>query len=615
MNAIILAAGMGRRLKELTANNTKCMIKVNDITLIERMLRQLDVLNLAKIIIVIGYEGQKLRDFIRTLDIKTEIVYVNNPIYDRTNNIYSLSLARDYLLEDDALLLESDLILEDGLLEELIKDKRETLAVVDKYQSWMDGTVVKIDSEDNIVDFIPGNKLVFSDTPSYYKTVNIYKFSRQFSESRYTPFLDAYLKVLGNKEYYEQVLRVIYLLDKPGIKAKRLEGQLWYEIDDIQDLDMASTVFTENADERLASLRKRFGGCWRYPKLTDYCYLVNPYFPPAELVDEMQASFAKLMLQYPSGLEVNSLLAAKNFGVPQENTVVGNGASELIKALMEQLAGKVGIIRPTFEEYANRCDEVNRVEFIPDNEDFSYSSNDVISYFGDKCINSLVLINPDNPSGNYISKTDVLKIVKWANTNNINLIVDESFVDFSDFEGDSLINSRIVREFTNLIVVKSISKSYGVPGLRLGILVSGNEELIENISKAVAIWNINSFGEFFMQIVEKYSKDYEEALVRLRVARRRFVDGLNSVPYLRVVPSQANFVMCEVKGHYTAAWLTRELLVRYDVLIKDLSPKIHSEDGRQYVRITVRTEEENNLLVQHLRELGLGVDGVSGTAT
>jgi len=606
MNAIILAAGMGRRLKELTANNTKCMVRVNGITLIERMLRQLDVLDLAKIIIVVGYEGQKLINYIRTLGIKTEIIYINNPIYDRTNNIYSLSLARDYLLEDDALLLESDLIFEDSLLEELIKDRRETLAVVDKYQSWMDGTVVKIDSGDNIVDFIPGNKLVFSDAPSYYKTVNIYKFSKQFSESRYTPFLDAYLKVLGNKEYYEQVLRVIYLLDKPGIKAKRLEGQLWYEIDDIQDLDMASTVFTENADERLASLRNRFGGCWRFPKLTDYCYLVNPYFPPAELINEMQASFAKLMLQYPSGLQVNSLLAAKSFGVPQKNVVVGNGASELIKAVMEQLAGKVGVIRPTFEEYANRYDKVNIVEFTPNNENFSYSSDDVISFFGDKCINSLVLINPDNPSGNYISKTDVLKIVEWANINNINLIVDESFIDFSDFEGDSLINNSIIKEFTNLIVVKSISKSYGVPGLRLGILVSSNGELIENISKEVSIWNINSFGEFFMQIVEKYNKDYQQALVKLRDARHKFINGLNLIPYLRVIPSQTNFVMCEVKKPCTAAWLTRELLTEYDVLIKDLSPKIHSGNKRQYVRITVRTEEENNLLIQHLRELELG---------
>lgn len=135
MQGMILAAGMGRRLKELTENNTKCMVKVNGVTLIERMLRQLDRLNLDRIVIVVGYEGQKLMDYIATLDISTPIVYVDNPIYDRTNNIYSLGLAKDYLLQDDTLLLESDLIFEDSVLQALADDPRETLALVDKYES------------------------------------------------------------------------------------------------------------------------------------------------------------------------------------------------------------------------------------------------------------------------------------------------------------------------------------------------------------------------------------------------------------------------------------------------------------------------------------------------
>ena len=135
MQAIILAAGMGRRLKELTQDNTKCMVKVNGVTLIERMLRQLESQHLSRIVIVVGYQGQKLIDFIATLNIQTPIVYVNNPIYDKTNNIYSLFLARDYLCKEDTLLLESDLIFEDAVLAELVNDSRETLALVDKYES------------------------------------------------------------------------------------------------------------------------------------------------------------------------------------------------------------------------------------------------------------------------------------------------------------------------------------------------------------------------------------------------------------------------------------------------------------------------------------------------
>ena len=133
MQAIILAAGMGKRLKDLTRYNTKCMIKVNGVTLIDRMLHQIEKLHLSRIIIVVGYEGQKLIDYIATLDIQTPIIYINNPIYDKTNNIYSLALAKDWLCKEDTILCESDLIFEDSVLDALVSDPRETLALVDKY--------------------------------------------------------------------------------------------------------------------------------------------------------------------------------------------------------------------------------------------------------------------------------------------------------------------------------------------------------------------------------------------------------------------------------------------------------------------------------------------------
>ena len=131
MHAIILAAGMGKRLKELTQNSTKCMVKVNGVTLIDRMLHQIENLHLSRIIIVVGYKGQKLIDYIGTLGIQTPIEYINNPVYEKTNNIYSLALAKDWLRKDDTLLFESDLIFEDSVLEALVNDPRETLALVD----------------------------------------------------------------------------------------------------------------------------------------------------------------------------------------------------------------------------------------------------------------------------------------------------------------------------------------------------------------------------------------------------------------------------------------------------------------------------------------------------
>lgn len=601
MQAIILAAGMGKRLKDLTQNNTKCMVKVNGVTLIDRMLHQIEKQHLSRIVIVVGYEGQKLIDYITTLDIQTPIVYVNNPIYDKTNNIYSLALAKDWLCKEDTILFESDIIFEDSILEELVKDSRETLALVAKYESWMDGTCVKLSDDDDIEAFVPGKKFKFDEIDSYYKTVNIYKFSKHFSETHYVPFLDAYQSALGQNEYYEQVLRVITMLDEPEIKAKRLNGQLWYEIDDIQDLDIATSMFIPDEDQRVELLSGRYGGYWRYPQLIDFCYLVNPYYPPQKLMDEIKASFEKLITQYPSGMRVNSLLAAKNFGVHQENILVGNGAAELIKSLMTDFTGKLGIIRPTFEEYGHRYREENIIAYWPENDEFKYSAQDIMDFFGDKDIQNLVLINPDNPSGNYIEKKDVLKLVEWTEQKGIKFLVDESFVDFADELDSSIIVQDILDSHKNLYVMKSISKSYGVPGLRLGVLASGDTETIARLKKDVAIWNINSFAEFYMQIEEKYKKDYAAALGKFREERARYVNELSNIPGLRVIPSQANYVMAEVTTGMTAKELNRKLIVRHNLLIKNLVAKIQ-QNGRQYIRLAVKTTEENDKLIAAIKD-------------
>lgn len=599
MQAIILAAGMGKRLKELTQNNTKCMVKVNGVSLIDRMLHQIQEQNVDRIVIVVGYEREKLKEYIATLGITTPITFIDNPIYDKTNNIYSLSLASDYLCQDDTLLFESDLIFEDSVLDALVKDLRPTLALVDKYESWMDGTCVKLDRDDNIEAFVPGKKFKFDEIKDYYKTVNIYKFSRDFSKTHYVPFLDAYQKALGENEYYEQVLRVITMLDDPVIKAKRLTGQKWYEIDDIQDLDIATSIFTPDEDEKVALLQGRYGGYWRYPKLLDFCYLVNPYFPPQKLVDEIKANFDTLLRDYPSGMRVNSLLAAKNFGVHQENILVGNGAAELIKSLMERISGKTGFVRPTFDEYPHRYDRAESVDFTPDNRDYSYTADDLMDYFGDKGIQNLVVVNPDNPSGNYIPKKDLLRLIDWCVEKKINLILDESFADFSDEENNTLIDQEILDKYKNLYVMKSISKSYGVPGLRLGVLASGDTDTIAFMKKDVAIWNINSFAEFYMQIEEKYKKDYAAALVKFRAERARFQDELAKVSGVRVIPSQANFVMVELEKKISPKELLKKLLTKHNLLIKELTTKTN---GRNYLRLAVRDKEDDDRLVAAMKE-------------
>lgn len=598
MQAIILAAGMGKRLGELTKNNTKCMVEVGGVKLIERALRILDKKSLSRIILVVGYQYENLTTFVNSLQLATPIEYIVNDVYNRTNNIFSLSLAKEQMMQEDTLLLESDLIFEERLIDLLIEDKRDTLALVDKFESWMDGTCIVVDENDNITDFIPGKLLKYHEKEHYYKTVNIYKFGAEFSQNVYVPFLEAYAKVMGNNEYYETVIKLILMLDKNTMKAKRLNGEMWYEIDDIQDLDIAQTLFIEDDVDRYHHLMKRYGGYWRFPHLQDYCYLVNPYFPTKRMQEEMESNFDVLVRQYPSGMEVNSLLAAKSFDVHEEHIVIGNGAAELIKGLLEELDGKLGVIRPTFEEYPNRWEKECVVYDCTEN-DFSYSAEQLMKYFTENHVDALVLINPDNPTGHCLREDEIRLLLQWSKDSGINLIVDESFLDFADDE-ESLLSEQMLNDNQNLYVVKSISKSYGVPGLRIGILASGNTDMIRRLKKNLSIWNINSMAEFFMQILDKYKNDYADSLRKIKAERKRFFEELCKIRCLKVYPSQANYFMCEILNGISSEELAARLL-RENILIKDLTGKIHNE--KQYIRIAVRTEEENRRLVNHILKI------------
>ena len=603
MQAIILAAGMGRRLGEYTKDNTKCMLPVNGERLIDRTLKILCHQGIKKVVIVIGYKGENLKSYIGDrYSSQLDIEYINNPIYDKTNNIYSLSLAEEKMVEEDTILFESDLIYEEDIVKQLIDNPWPNLALVAKWEYWMDGTVVKIDNENNILDFVSKDMFNFQNVDDYYKTINIYKFSKEFAKEKYLPFLHAYCKAWGNNEYYEQVLKVLTFLNRTDLKALPIRDEKWYEIDDVQDLDIAETIFA-NDNDILHKYHKRYGGFWRFPKLLDFCYLVNPFFPTAQMKKEMKACFDTLLTEYPSGMYVNSLLAAKYFNIKQDYVVVGNGAAELIKSMMEMSNGKIGIIYPTFEEYPNRLAKDRVVPFLSDKTDYAYNAQDLMDFYENKELSHLLLINPDNPSGNFIPTHEVITLAKWCKKKEIHLIVDESFVDFSEgFLDNSLLHDEILEAYTNLTVIKSISKSYGVPGLRLGILASSDTKMINHIKKDVSIWNINSFGEYYMQIFGKYAKDYIVACKEFIKERERFQKEMEKIPFIRVVPSQANYFMIEIIDRYTPEELSKLLLKRFNILIKSCNSK-HGLENKNYIRIAVRCKNDNDALLRALLEL------------
>lgn len=602
MQSIILAAGLGSRLGELTKECTKCMVKINGITLIERMLRQLDRYGMDRIIIVTGYKGDILKDYVQNLRINTPVVFVDNSDYRHTNNIYSLWLTREFLEEMDSLVLESDMIFEDRVIEKMLAVDNGCGTFVARPRPWMDGSIVKLDKDNNIVYFVDDEEVKRIDPSYYHKIVSIYKFKKRYVSEKYMTYLNEYVKKNKDNNLYESLLKVIDLDVEKKIPAEILDEEQWYEINDIQDMDIAESMFADG-NEKVRKYLQRYGGYWRYPAMRDFCYLVNPYFPNERFMNEMKSNFDVLVREYPSGMAVNSLLAGHFFGVRTENICVGNGTAELIKSLMENISGNIGMVYPTFEEYPHRKKDVEVIPYYVVDKDFDYSVDDIMSYYEGKDISAIVLVNPDNPSGHFISKKDILRLEDWCRSKGRKLIVDESFIDFvEDDEWHTLLDMEVLLNHPSLIVLKSISKSFGVAGLRLGVIATADTDLIAFMKKDVAIWNINSFAEYYLQIIEKYRDDYYEAMEKFKEVRRRYLDKLSKIKGFKVYPSQANYVMCNIENSVTSTELADILLNRYNVLIKNLASKEGLNKGN-YVRLSVKSDEENDYIVNALMEI------------
>ncbi|MGG7058123.1 aminotransferase class I/II-fold pyridoxal phosphate-dependent enzyme [Clostridium tertium] len=605
MQAIMLAAGMGKRLGKYTKDNTKCMLEVNGITLLDRAVSAIKKAGISKLIFVVGYRAENLKQYVKENIKDIEIVFVNNDIYDKTNNIYSLYLAKNFLLNDDTILLESDLIFEENIIKDIVESSYKDLATVALYEPWMDGTVTLIDEHDSILEFVEKKDFSFDNTDKYYKTVNIYKFSKEFSKTHYIPFLEAYIKAYGKNEYYELVLKAITHLSKSGLKAFKLENKKWYEIDDAQDLDIASNMFADK-EHALSMYQKRFGGYWRFNELKDFCYLVNPYFPPKAMIEKIKYIFDNLMTQYPSGMYIQNINAGRMFNIDEEKIIVGNGAAELINSLKNVIKGKVALSIPTFNEYI-RCFPQCEFKFIDTSlDEYKFNKEKILNCINE--VDNLFIINPDNPSGAFITYEDIIDIIEVYNQEGKKVIIDESFIDFAcPNKKYTLINNELLEKYKNLIVIKSISKSYGVPGIRLGVLCTSDLDVLKIVKRDMPVWNINSFGEYFLQIITLYEREYIKSCELIADERKWLYTKLCEIPYIKPFESEANYILCEVTNGYNATTLAEELVMEYKIYIKDLAGK-DGFGGKQYIRVAVRDRVDNRALIQALCEYGVKND-------
>jgi len=602
--AIILAAGNGKRLFPFTNIIPKVMIEVCGETIIKRALNNLAELNkIYEVIIVIGYKAEKIKEHIGISYKGMKITYVLNKDYASTNNSYSLWLAKDHI-KNDVILLEGDIIFEKELLMPLIDSDLSNMVLVAKYNKNITGTVITMNENTKRINSFIGSKNqeqkkdYFKDK---YKTINIYLFKKDFLDKHFIPRLDDHIGIHGKDDYYEVVLGT---LTNMGVElySHLVKNVNWYEIDDVNDLEKASIMFSKN-NYSLENIENRYGGYWNYD-FVDFCYLYNLYFPNKEIYDILQNKLPKLINYYPSTQKEIAKLLSRWFKDDFEYTdlIVGNGASELIRLINLRLIQKITIPIPSFDEYFGQLKE-NQINLFLLNKknDFKIDVVKLVDSIKSSNSNSVLLINPNNPTSQILDNDDIRYVLENVGSE-VLVFVDESFIDFADNK-EKYSCQKLITEFSHLVIIRSISKEFGVPGIRLGYILTKNELVKEEIKKGLPIWNINSIAEMFIELFTRYNSFYETSIKKIVSDRDYLKKKLKNLNFLKIYEPCANFILCElVTEKIDSRELTIKLFNEFNLFIKDFKNKKGLENGK-FIRISVRTKQDTDKLVRALEEI------------
>lgn len=598
--AILLCAGIGHRMYPLTASTPKCLVEVDGVPILVRSLLALGEAGVTEAVIVVGHEAEQVRRRIGTHFAGIDIRYVDAPRFDSTNNIRSLWDARRYC-DQDVLLVEGDVVFDAEVVTRLCEQSGSSLAVAVNTAEFS-GTVVSQDADGQVTAFILGADVAGTGVGAdARKTVNIYLLRADALRTAILPELCRQVELGNVHTYYETVFRDLVADGSlPALTAVDVTGSRWYELDDHRDLEIAEFMFLgrERQYDRIQSLH---GSYWRYG-VVDHAYLYNLNFPPPALLADLQGELSDAMANYPVGqLEVDRLVAQWT-GSAATGIVVGNGAAELIKVIGRNLGGTLTIPVPSFNEYENvlRPDQVERVALDPVTFELDLDSFcDAARRSGSE---AAVLVTPNNPTALSIPRADVLEVARRLATHGCRLIVDESFIEFSR-EGRAASVEPDVAEHPNLVVMKSMSKVFGIPGLRIGYLLTADHAFAAEVRGGLPIWNLNGTAESFLRRVGRYRTEFVASCEQVRDTCQDLYRQLLTVPGLAPLRPDANFVFCRIStAGVTGPQLARRLYVEYGILIKDCATKTMPEADR-WLRIASRTTQENERLVAALTRL------------
>lgn len=573
----------------LTRSRHKSLLEVTGRPLLARIVDSLLDHGIQEIVVATGYLSDQVSRYLLDAYPEVGFAFVHNPDFETTNNVRTLALALSVSeVSEDVLVIESDLVYDSSLIGRVLRSPHDNVALVAPFVRGMDGSVAHV-----VEGRVRSISLASERSPGsggVYKTVNIYKLGKSLVCSALRQALDHHSRNVDSQAYYETVLGSLIARGVAAVHAEIVDDEAWAELDDPNDLSKARYLF--EPENRRGILERACGGLWNYPTL-DFTELRNMHFPTSEMHDELARRLPGLATGYGSSQGVLDEKLSYFVECRADHVVLLNGLSQIYPLLQQWLAGRrVLIPNPTFGEYSRVFPDA---DLYPDC--FGVDLTALESSAGD--YDAVFLVNPNNPTGTVIETSWILELAR-ANSDLL-VIVDESFVAFSP---EASLCLRVEAEgIENLVVLRSLSKELGVPGLRLGFVFSLGEGIMSFVRERTPIWNMSSIAEAFLELLPKYRAEYDRSIEATLQDRALFVRDLREVPIVsRVHEGGGNFVVVRLDGSPEELRdIPALLLNHWRINVKDISGRIG--DGGFYLRLAVRLPEENRLLTGALCSL------------
>lgn len=343
----------------------------------------------------------------------------------------------------------------------------------------------------------------------------------------------------------------------------------------------------------------------------DGCFLSNPYatnlfldFMQKELIETRR--MRDFLEYYPSQNRFIAEVIGNTINIPGDRIFVGNGAIEIIQAVLHRfVSGKLLVIIPTFSSYYEFANDKTEVTYYNLKKENGYvlDVDDYISYVKKSKIDSIVLINPNNPDGNYLNSSDIQKIVGELSYLK-NIIIDESFIHFAyeDSELNVMSSAELIHQYENLIVIKSMSKDFGIAGIRAGYSIMSAFRVNQLLSNGY-LWNSSGLSEYFFNLYarEDFQNLYNDVRRRYILETKIFINDLRQLKGIKVYGSKSNFVLFELLNHISAEVFNSKLLITHGIYSRLCYDKIGLEG--EFIRIASRGLEDNGQILTTIKRL------------